>query len=103
MNVRTHYDLVAIGSGATGRHGALQRAKLGELVAGIQQPAIAGGGAIGVEYASIAAELEAGVTLIECRQGNTGSLEFSAAGSCGRIRPTRHLRCRRCHQGAQLW
>ena len=41
MNTQRHYDLVVIGSGAAGHHGAIQGAKLGKTVAVIERATLA--------------------------------------------------------------
>ena len=46
MNSRVHYDLVVIGSGAAGHHGAIQGAKLGKRVAVIERGSWLGGATI---------------------------------------------------------
>ena len=46
MNSRMHYDLVVIGSGAAGHHGAIQGAKLGKRVAVIERGPWLGGATI---------------------------------------------------------
>jgi NAD(P) transhydrogenase len=46
MNPRKHYDLVVIGSGAAGHHGAIQGAKLGKKVAVIERESWLGGATI---------------------------------------------------------
>ena len=38
-----HYDMVVIGSGAAGHHGAIQAAKLGKKVAVVERPVALGG------------------------------------------------------------
>ena len=46
MNTQRHYDLVVIGSGAAGHHGAIQGAKLGKTVAVIERAPWLGGATI---------------------------------------------------------
>ena len=46
MNTQRHYDLVVIGSGAAGHHGAIQGAKLGKTVAVIERATWLGGATI---------------------------------------------------------
>jgi NAD(P) transhydrogenase len=41
-----HYDMVVIGSGAAGHHGAVQAAKLGKKVAVVEQSTALGGASI---------------------------------------------------------
>jgi glycine/D-amino acid oxidase-like deaminating enzyme len=41
-----HYDMVVIGSGAAGHHGAVQAAKLGKKVAVVEQSTAVGGASI---------------------------------------------------------
>ncbi|MBS1830775.1 MAG: Si-specific NAD(P)(+) transhydrogenase [Acidobacteria bacterium] len=45
-HTQTNYDLVVIGSGAAGHHGAIQAAKLGKKVAVIEREAALGGAAV---------------------------------------------------------
>ena len=42
-NSAKHYDLVVIGSGAAGHHGAIQAAKLGKKVAVVERSVALGG------------------------------------------------------------
>lgn len=66
-----HYDMVVIGSGAAGHHGAIQAAKLGKTVAVVER-AIALGGA-SINTGTIPSKTLREAVLRSTRSGCTGS------------------------------